>query len=191
MMATANGVDTQPVVRGVWVLNNILGDPTPPPPENVPALTPDTRSAKTVKELLAAHRSDASCASCHRRIDPLGFVLESFDPVGRWRTHYPVMKTDPKGKPIVEDGLRIETTCDLADIHALGHVNDLKTHVLSNIDEFAQCLSEKLIAYATGQPVSYAAKQEIKLIVEANRKRGNRFQDLLIALIQSKAFLAR
>jgi len=92
MMATANGVDTQPVLRGVWLLENIFGDLTPEPPSNVPAIEPDTSGAKTIRELLSRHQADPNCASCHRRIDPPGFALENFDPVGRWREHYPVYR---------------------------------------------------------------------------------------------------
>ena len=90
-MATANGVDTLPVTRGVWVLENIMGDAPPEPPNNVPAITPDTANARTIREVLAAHRADTACAACHRSIDPIGFVLENFDPVGRWRTSYPLL----------------------------------------------------------------------------------------------------
>ena len=89
MMATANGVDTQPVLRGVWVMENILGITPPEPPEDVPALTPDTGGTTTPREMLAAHTKEASCANCHQHIDPLGFVLENFDPVGKWRDQWP------------------------------------------------------------------------------------------------------
>ncbi len=188
MMATANGVDTEPVVRGVWVLENILGDPTPPPPDNVPALTPDTRGAKTIRELLAAHRADANCAICHRRIDPPGLVLENFDPVGRWRTHYPRYTTNAEGQVVVTAGPAIDATAQLSDGTQFKSVSDLKRYVLANIDQFASCLSEKLLTYATGRPTSYAEKHEIQQIVAAVRHRGNGFQDLLIGLIQSEAF---
>src|SRR5690606_14358472 len=89
MMATANGVDTQPVLRGVWVLENILGTPLPPVPSDVPALTPDIRGATTPRDLLAAHTESADCRGCHRQIDPIGFVLENFDPIGNWRNQWP------------------------------------------------------------------------------------------------------
>ena len=89
MMATANGVDTHPVERGVWLLENVLGMAPPPPPDNVPALAPDTSGATTLRDQLEAHSSDPACNACHQTIDPLGMVLENFDPVGRWRDHYP------------------------------------------------------------------------------------------------------
>ena len=87
---TANGVDTSPVIRGVWILENLLGAPPAPPPPNVPAIEPDIRGAKTIRDQLEKHRESEACASCHRQIDPPGFALESFDPIGRWRTHYSI-----------------------------------------------------------------------------------------------------
>src|SRR6218665_809207 len=112
LMATANGVDTQPVLRGVWVLERILGIPLPPVPNNVPALTPDTQGAKPPRDLLAAHTQSASCFGCHRHIDPIGFVLENFDPVGGWRENWPTgTKIDPSGK--LPDGTEILGYTDL------------------------------------------------------------------------------
>lgn len=194
MMATANGVDTQPVVRGVWVLENILGDPPPEPPNAVPALTPDTRNATTVRELLAAHRADDSCASCHRKIDPLGFVLENFDPVGRWRTHYPANSTANDGtkkraKP--KKGPKIDANSTYVDGTRFRHVDDLKQHVVANIDQFAACLSEKLLAYATGRPLTYAERCEVDAIVRKVEQNGNGFRDLLLELVASETFRTR
>ena len=90
LTVSANGVETSPVTRGVWVSENILGIQPPPPPDEVPAIEPDVSGATNIRERLAKHRADVTCAECHRKIDPLGFSLESFDPVGRWRTKYPV-----------------------------------------------------------------------------------------------------
>ena len=176
MMATANGVDTQPVLRGVWVLENILGTPPPEPPKNVPALTPDTRGATTPRELLAAHTKDAACAGCHQRIDPLGFVLENFDPVGRWRETWP-----KSGKSIDSSGVLADGT-EVADVAAL------KRWLARNIDQFSECLAEKLLTYATGRVPNYAERMEIERIVRANRVKGNGFRDLVIELIASETF---
>ena len=191
MMATANGVDTQPVERGVWVLENILGDPPPAPPESVPALTPDTTGAKTVRDQLAAHRAEASCAACHRRIDPVGYVLENFDPIGRWRTHYPEITQDSKGKPKVKNGHPIETQAEFPGGIEFNDIHDLKQYTLDNIHDFANCLARKLMTYATGHPVSYAEKQEIKAIVQSNLALDDGFQDLLFELIKSNTFRSR
>ena len=186
MMATANGVDTQPVLRRVWILENVLGAPPPPPPMNVPAITPDTRRAKTVRDLMAAHTSQESCAGCHRKIDPLGFVLENFDPIGRWRTNYPVWT---KGK--LQPGPRINAAATMPDGTELQSVADLKSYVVRNFDQFGQCLSEKLMTYATGRHLSYADRHEISTIVQGNREANGGFQDLFITLLLSEAFATK
>lgn len=176
MIATANGVDTQPVLRGVWVLENILGMPPPPPPKNVPALTPDTRGATTPRELLAAHTSEESCASCHTRIDPIGFVLENFDPVGNWRDEWP------------KSGVRIDSSGTLPDGTEINDITDLKSWIVENITLFSQCLSEKLMTYATGRVPNYAERKEIETIVQENHQNGEGFQDLVLALVASETF---
>lgn len=176
MMATANGVDTQPVLRGVWVLENILGMPPPEPPKNVPALTPDTRGTTTPRELLTAHTNEPACASCHQLIDPIGFVLENFDPVGNWRENW------PKGDvPIDSSGVLPDGT-EIADI------TELKSWIVAHIDLFSQCIAEKLLTYATGRVPNYSERKEIENIVQANHARGNGFQDLVLALVTSETF---
>jgi len=179
LMATANGVDTQPVIRGAWVLENILGMPSPPPPKNVPALTPDTRGAKTPRELLAAHTQESSCAVCHARIDPLGFVLENYDPVGRWRATWPGTQAaiDPAGT--LPDGTAVKDPVEF------------KAWLVANIDIFSTCLAEKLMTYATGRVPTYAEQREIEKLVRANREAGQGFRDLVLDLIDSRTFRAR
>ncbi|MEM6279837.1 MAG: DUF1588 domain-containing protein, partial [Verrucomicrobiota bacterium] len=144
MMATANGVDTQPVLRGAWVLENILGTPPPPVPDDVPALTPDVQGSTTPRELLEAHTKASDCRGCHRHIDPIGFALENFDPVGRWRETWPEIDVpvDPAG--VLPDGTRIE-----------GYL-DFKKWLVENVDLVSQSLAEKLMIYATGRIPSYA-----------------------------------
>lgn len=183
MMATANDVETQPVLRGVWVLENVLGDPVPPPSTNVPAITPDTRGAKTVRDLMAAHTVEESCAGCHRRIDPQDFVLENFDPIGRWRTHYPAWKEEG-----LQQGPAVHASATMPDGTVLESVTDLKDDVIEHIDDFGRCLAEKLMTYATGRRLSYADRDEIAGIVQDHAAAGGGFQDLLIALVLSDAF---
>jgi hypothetical protein len=179
MMATANGVDTQPVLRGVWVLENILGMPTPPVPQNVPALTPDVQGTTTPRELLAAHTKSADCASCHRHIDPIGFALENFDPVGRWRENWP------------ETGVPIDSTGVLPDGTKIAGYLDFKQWLVSNISLVSECLAEKLMIYATGRIPSYAEQVEIKGIVDRIEAEKGGFRDLLVALIESETFQTR
>ncbi len=176
LMATANGVDTQPVIRGVWVLENILGTPPPPPPKNVPALTPDTRGSKSPRELLAAHTKDAACAVCHQRIDPLGLALENYDPVGHWREQWPGA------------GLAIDPGCVLPDGTVIRGPVDLKAWLVAHIDQFSQCVAEKLLTYGTGRPLNFAEKREVRDLVKRNHEAGNGFRDLLLALVESETF---
>jgi len=176
MTATANGVDTQPVLRGVWVLENILGTPPPEPPKSVPALTPDIRGAKTPREMLAAHMADQACTGCHSRIDPIGFMLENFDPVGNWRERWPEVDSP------------IDSTGVLPDGTLINDITDFKAWLVDHIDLFSQCLSEKLMIYATGRVPNYLERHEIAQLVQENHERGNGFQDLLLSLITSDIF---
>jgi hypothetical protein len=179
MTTTANGVDTQPVLRGVWVLENILGIPVPPPPDDVPALTPDTQGAKTPRDILAAHTKKKSCMSCHRKIDPLGFVLEHFDPVGRWRNKWPDSETIIDASVTLQDGTKVTD------------VIGLKRWMLTNIDLFSRCLAVKLMIYATGREPSYIEVKEIEDLVKSNRENKQGFQDLFVDLILSETFRSK
>jgi hypothetical protein len=186
MTATANGVDTQPVLRGVWALENILGSPPPPPPDAVPALTPDTTKAESPREMFAAHMGEESCAGCHKKIDPIGFVLESFDPIGRWRTEYPPVRTSSTKK--TEISIPVETNGKLTDGTVLKDITDLKAYLRNDISPFAECISEKLLTYATGRSMSYSDHKLIKHTVTEIREQRGGFQDLVIALVNSDSF---
>ena len=179
MLTTANGVDTQPVLRGVWVLENILGSPVSDPPNDVPALTPDTQGATNPRELLSKHTAVASCASCHKKIDPLGFLFENFDPVGRWRSTWPKSKKTIDSTVVLEDGTKIKG------------VRDFKRYMLKNIDVFSVCLSKKLMTYATGRAPNYSEVKEIKAIVRANHLKDKGFRSLFLDLILSRTFRSK
>lgn len=179
MLATANGVDTQAVLRGAWVLDRILGMPAPAPPNDVPALTPDVNGATTPRELLAAHTKEARCASCHARIDPFGLVLENYDPVGRWRDVWPKSGKKIDAAVVLHDGTRV------AD--AVG----LKKWLVANIDMVAANYGEKLLTYATGRVPNYAERREIRGLVADVRRKGGGTRDLTLALIGSETFRTR
>lgn len=203
MMATANGVDTHPVLRGVWLLDNVFGTPTPPPPGNVPAIAPDTSGTTSIRDQLVAHRADPSCARCHNHIDPVGLVLENFDPVGRWREHYPVYTKPPDGAEALKKefystigegtsaGPRIDAAAVMADGTELEDMTDLKRYVLERIDMFSDCLTRKLMVYATGRPLGFADRVVANRIVASTKARGNGFRDLLIGIVQSDSFRTR
>lgn len=164
------------MIRGVWVLENILGIPTPKRPKNVPALTPDTRGTTTPRELLAAHTNESSCSACHQRIDPVGFALENYDPVGRWRNEWPGTKTRIDASGTLPDGTEIENAIEL------------KSWVVDNIDLFSACVLEKLMIYATGRIPNYTETREIEAIVKQNHVTGNGFRSLVLSLIESEVF---
>jgi hypothetical protein len=174
---TANGVDTSPVIRGVWILENVLGAPPAPPPPNVPAIEPDIRGAKTIRDQLQKHRESESCASCHRQIDPPGFALESFDAIGRWRTHYSLGTQSP---PIDSSG-RFGSS-DFQDVRSF------KAALLSRRDQFARCFVEKLLVFALGRELTVADRPQIRRIVETAAADGYRVRDLVLGCVASELF---
>lgn len=137
---TSNGVETLPVTRGHWILDELLGAPPPPPPEAVPALVPDLTGVGTPRAQLVRHREDAACFECHKQMDPLGLALENFDVIGRYRTKYnQKTKIDPSGEMF---GARFENVVELRKI--------LRTRE----DEFAKSLTIKLAEYAKGRELN-------------------------------------
>lgn len=188
MMATANGVDTQPVYRGKWVLETLFGDPPPPPPESVPAITPDTRDAKTIRELLAAHTSEERCAGCHHKLDPPGLLLENYDAIGQWREVYPIRSVDARGRTTTKAGPPVDAHATMPDGTALRDVQDLKRYALGYIEAFARGLTEKLFLYGSGRMPSYAERKQLHAVCDPLIRNGGGFRDLLLALIESEPF---
>ncbi len=200
MMATANGVDTHPVERGVWLLENVFGMSPPEPPPNIPAIAPDTSGAATLRDQLKRHRSDPSCASCHKHIDPLGMVMENFDPVGRWRDNYPRYIKPPDGAEALKEefyssigqgvavGPPVDAVGTMPDGTRLEGVTHLKRYVLENIDMFSRCLTEKLLVYSTGRPLTFGDRKVVDKIVADVKVTGNGFRDLIVAVVQSESF---
>jgi hypothetical protein len=169
MTATANGVDTSPVVRGVWMLESVLGTPPKPPPPNIQPLSPDLRGARTIREQLEAHRAQESCRSCHDRIDPLGFAFENFDELGLWRTHY---KSEGKA-------MAIDAASDLPDGRRVAGIADLKQALLAKEEQVARNLTEKMLIYASGRLLSPRDRGEVDRIVNELRPNGFRVRDLV------------
>ncbi|MFT5525181.1 MAG: hypothetical protein ACI9HK_003148, partial [Pirellulaceae bacterium] len=179
MTATANGVDTSPVVRGVWVLENILGSSPSPPPPDVEPLSPDLRNAKTIREQLAIHRTQEACSSCHRKIDPLGFAFENFDPIGRWRDKYPKGRHDIDASSTMASGKKID------DIVAF------KEMLLTRETDVVRCLTQKLLAYSSGRVLEPIDRGEVEIIVANLEKRGNGLRDLIKQVVRSEVFLTK
>lgn len=175
LTASANGVDTSPVVRGIWILEHLMGTPPPPPPPDVPITEPDMRGNLTIREMYAKHRTDKNCSECHKKIDPLGFSLENFNATGVWRTQYENGNAvDPSGKMPSGEKFR-----DLAG---------LKQILTRDISLFSRNLTRKLLTYATGRTMETGDRQEIdRILAQLEDKQGG-LNDLLALVVQSPIF---
>ncbi len=193
LKVTANGTNTSPVIRGSWVLERILGTPPPRPPVDVEAVEPDIRGATTIREQLAKHRQRPECASCHARIDPPGFALESFDVLGGWREYY---RSVGKGEPVSVGGRRmryrkgpaVDPADALADGHAFRNIDGYKQLLLADPDGLARALAEKLLTYATGGAPSRSDGPEVDALVRAVRAKNYGFRSLIHEIVQSRLF---
>ena len=194
---TTNASYTSPIKRGAWILERLLGTPPPPPPPDVEAVEPDIRGATTIREQLAKHKNVAVCASCHVRIDPPGFALESYDVVGGLRDRYRVKKGGPgtsyeelpryPGRKVYF-AKPVETHGETADGRAFADLAGYKRLVLESPEGLTRNLAEKLVVYATGAEVDFADRAEIERIVVAS---GGRFRSLVQAVVQSPLFLGK
>ena len=186
MKVTANGTNTSPVIRGVWISERLLGQEIPPPPANVPAIEPDIRGATTIREMLEKHKSTASCASCHRKIDPPGFALENFDPAGRWRERYIAFQGRRQTK-----GPEIDTSFDLPDGRHFDSLREFQKLVLEHPEKIAGNVAEKMLTYGTGAPVTYADRNHVKQIAALTQKNNYGFRSILKAVVTSELFLTK
>ena len=178
LTVSANGVETSPVTRGVWLLENILGTPPAPPPDNVPPIDPDIRGAKSRGEILTKHRDNPSCYECHRKIDPLGFALEKFDPIGAWRQSY------DKGAPI-------DTSGELPGGQRFADVAGLKRVLVERKSQFARMLTERLLTYACGRRVEPFDRPAIDAIIVATKPTDYPFRDLIEQVVLSQTFRSK
>jgi hypothetical protein len=180
LAATAYPTRTSPVLRGKWVLENLLGTPPPLPPPNVPALEETTGAGETLsmREAMEQHRRNPVCASCHRVMDPPGFALEQFDAVGRFRTR------SESNTPIDASGM-------LPDGTAFEGAAGLRNALLSRPDLFVTTLTEKLLTYALGRGVEYYDAPAIRAITREAAGDGHRFSSLILGVIKSPPFQMR
>lgn len=185
LTVSANGVDTSPVTRGAWILENILGTPPPPPPDEVPSIDGNVAGAKTIREKLALHRSDAACNLCHRRIDPLGFPLEHFDPVGRWRQKYPKQGGSDERAAIDSSG-ELLTGETFANYQEFRQVLAETRHL-----DLTTCIVKKLLEYSTGRHMERVDEYEIADIVKRLEEQGAGMQQLMVECFTSQIFQRR
>jgi len=180
LMVTSHATTTSPVLRGKWILDNLLGSPPPPPLPNVPALKEPEPGAppKTMREQMEQHRKDPVCAGCHRSMDPIGFALENFDVDGTWRTAN-------------AGGIALDTADVMPDGTRIEGVVGLRQALLKRPDVFVQTLTEKLLLYAIGRGLTPDDLPAVRAIVKDARGRGYRFSSLVMGIVSSVPFQMR
>ena len=178
LTVTSYATRTSPVLRGKWVMENLLGMPPPPPPAEVPALKDNTVATNlSVRERLAAHRANAACAGCHSLIDPAGFALENFDAIGRWRT--------------LEEGKPIDASGGLSDGSVYTGVAGLEQAVAQRPELFVRTITEKLLTFALGRGLEHYDAPAIRQIVRHAKDDDYRFSRLILGIVQSTPFQMR
>ena len=199
LKVTANGTVSSPVLRGAWVMKRILGEPPAPPPPGIAGVEPDTRGASTIRELLAKHRNSETCASCHSKMDPPGFALESFDVIGGWRERYRSKDHGERPKDILDNrgvwqykvNLPVDASGELPDGSKFAGIRDFKALLMKNPEKIQRCLAEKLLTYATGAAPSFADRPTIDAIVKAASAKGCGLKSLVTQVILSPAFQSK
>jgi hypothetical protein len=180
LLLTSYSTRTSPVLRGKYVLENLLASPPPPPPPNVPSLsTAGDKSEEqlSLREAMIKHRAQPACANCHARMDPIGFAMENFDAVGQWRDH-------DAGKPI-------DVSSKLADGTVVDGLAGVKAMLLRDPERFADAVTEKLLMYATGRNVQYFDAPALRRIVRDSAADNYKFATLVLGVTQSAPFQTR
>jgi hypothetical protein len=178
LLVTSYPTRTSPVIRGKWILENVMGVPPPPPPPNVPALDQvKLRRNAPIRERLAEHRKNPTCAGCHRLTDPVGFALENYDAVGRWRTQ--------------DGGTPIDASGTLFDGTDFNGVAGLQKAILNHPELFVTTMSEKMLTFATGRGVEYYDAAAIRRIVRDAKAQDYRFSSIVMGIVNSMPFRMR
>ena len=178
LTVTSYATRTSPVIRGNWILENIVGTPPPPPPNDVPGLD-DNNVDQTLpmRERLSQHRANKACAVCHDLMDPIGFALENFDAIGRWRTH--------------EEGRRLDVSGELPDGQAFTGIDGLEKGLLERPELFAGTFTEKLMTFALGRDVEHFDGPAVRKIVAEATKNDYRMSSIILAIVNSIPFRMR
>ncbi len=176
LMITSYPNRTSPVLRGKWVLDNLLGTPPPPPPPNIPALKENSETGKSasMRQLMEEHRNNPACSGCHSRMDPIGFSLENFDGTGKWRVRDSGVPIDASG--VLPDGTKIDGAADL------------KKALLAHPDQFVQTFTEKLLTYALGREVEYYDLPSVRGIDRDAAAGGYRWSSIIKQIVKSTPF---
>lgn len=195
LRVTANGTNTSPVTRGTWVMERILGKTPQPPPPGTPGVEPDTRGASTLRELLAKHRSMASCNSCHQHIDPPGFALECFSPTGQFRDRFRLSANGERVDAIFNNrpvryqlGAPVDSSGKLADGRAFDGFRQFRGYLADDPATLAKTLTVKLLTFATGREMGFSDRAEIDRIAQKSADANYRIRDLIHLCVQSDIF---
>ncbi|MBX9628861.1 MAG: DUF1592 domain-containing protein [Gemmataceae bacterium] len=174
LAVTSNPTRTSPVKRGKWILENILGTPPPPPAPDIPELPPTNQLRGTLRQQMEQHRANPSCATCHSKLDPLGFGLENFDGIGAWRDKDNGQKVDSSG--VLPDGAKFDGPAELRKV------------LVGKADQFRRCFADKLLTYALGRGLEYYDKCALDEVVAASKAGGDRFSAVVLAVVKSDPF---
>jgi hypothetical protein len=176
---TSHTTKTSPILRGKWILDALLNSPPPPPPPGIPTLEESAGKGEklTMRQQVELHRKNAACASCHARMDPLGFALENFDAIGRWRTR--------------DDGGEIDASAKLPNGTALAGPLGLRQFLISRPEQFVSATIARLLTYALGRELDARDQPAIRQIMRETEARGYRFQDVITAIVNSVPFQMR
>ena len=186
---TSNGTTTSPVVRGVWVLERLLGTPAPPPPPDVPAIEPDIRGASTIQEQLAKHRSIAQCASCHRKIDPYGFALENFDVIGGWRENYRALEpTANPNRPKLIDGPEVVSSDSMPRRGEFQDFREFRELLLQEEELVFKNVARQLATFALGRSMDFADEELLDDIVARTKTAGGGLKTMIRELVNNEIF---
>ncbi len=175
LLVTSNANRTSPVIRGKWILENLLGSQAPLPPPDVPPLEEKpTATAKSVRERIEQHRANPACASCHKIMDPIGLALENFDAIGRWRT--------------TDEGVTIDASGQLVDGTVIDGPASLRKAMLGRSDAFVGSMTEKLLMYGMGREIKYYDMPAVRVVMKDAAKNRYRFSDLVMGVVKSAPF---
>ncbi len=187
LKVTANGTATSPILRGVWMLERVVGLHVPPPPSNVPAVEPDIRGATSIRTRLAKHRNLDSCKACHVKIDPPGFALESYDVIGGYRTRYRTL-VSKNGRTKRSEGKRVDPSYIFPSGKKFDDVTGLKKLMLKNPEQLAKAFASHLITYATGAEPTFADRRGISKIAKASKAEDFGVRSIIKHVVLSPQF---
>ena len=191
LKVTANGLVTSPVKRGDFVLSDLLGTPPPPPPGDVGSIEPDVSKATTIRDLLAAHRDSDACWKCHQQIDPPGFALECFDPIGAFRTHYRISSDDFLTFVAHTDGAEVDASGTTADGQNFGGIQDFKALLMTQQEQLARHFVTQLIVYSTGGKIEFTDREVVEDIIERTASARFPVRTIIQEVIKSRLFKER